>query len=166
VAIDQQAMDLVPLIAHLNQTVGAYQIGRYSGLEHLAGGEKVLEVREAPAATILMDAYRHIETAALDAELLREKVSMELLWTREAVEGRWFAPLRESADAFIRKSAEKVTGTVRYTLRQGAMDIASIRARKPLYLTDRDAWEKALVLNAFAPPARPDRTIREAEVAV
>jgi len=42
-----------------------------------------------------MDAYRQIETAVLDAELLREKVSMELLWTREAVEGRWFAPLRE-----------------------------------------------------------------------
>ena len=166
VAIDQQAMDLVPLIAHLNRTIGAYQIGRYSGLEHLAGGEKVLEVREAPAATILLDAYRHIETATLDAEPLREKVSMELLWTREAVEGRWFAPLRESADAFIRSLAEKVTGTVRYTLRQGAMDISSIKANRPLYLTDRDAWEKALVHNAFVPPVRNNRAVREAEVAV
>ena len=166
VAIDQQSMDLVPLISHLNQTVGAYQIGRYSGLEHLEEGEKVLEVREAPAATILMDAYRQIETAVLDAELLREKVSMELLWTREAVEGRWFAPLRESADAFVRKSAEKVTGTVRYTLRQGAMDISSIKANRPLYLTDRDAWEKALVQDAFVPPVRTDRAVREVEVAV
>lgn len=166
VAIDQQAMDLVPLIAHLNRTIGAYQIGRYSGLEHLAGGEKVLEVREAPAATILMDAYRHIETATLDAELLREKVSMELLWTREAVEGRWFAPLRESADAFIRRSAENVTGTVRYTLRQGAMDISSIKANRPLYLTDRDAWEKALVHDAFVPPVRNNRAVREEEATV
>lgn len=154
VAIDQQAMDLVPMIAHLNNTVGAYAIGRYSGLEHLEGGEKVLEVREAPAATILMDAYRQIETAVLDAELLREKVALELLWTREAVEGRWFGRLRECADAFIRMSSEKVTGTIRYSLRQGAMDICSIKAHQPLYLTDRDAWEKALVQDAFAPPAR------------
>lgn len=165
VSIDQQPMDLVSLIAHLNSAVGAYAIGRYSGLEHLEGGEKVLEVREAPAATILMDAYRQIETAVLDAELLREKVTLEQLWTREAVEGRWFAPLRECADAFIRMSSEKVTGTVRYRLRQGAMDVCSIKAHRPLYLTDRDAWEKALIHDKFSPPARNARAIREEEVA-
>jgi argininosuccinate synthase len=165
VSVDQQAMDLVHLIAHLNSTVGAYSIGRYSGLEHLEGGEKVLEVREAPAATILMDAYRQIETAVLDAELLREKAALELLWTREAVEGRWFAPLRQCADAFIRMSSEKVTGTVRYSLRQGAMDICSIKAHRPLYLTDRDAWEKALVHDAFAPPTRNVHVTSEKGVA-
>ncbi|MGJ7574003.1 argininosuccinate synthase-related protein [Variovorax sp. RB2P76] len=164
VAVDQQAIDLIPLIAHLNRTVGAYSIGRYSGLEHLEGGQKVLEVREAPAATILMDAYRQIETAVLDAELLREKAALELLWTREAVEGRWFAPLRECADAFIRASSEKVTGTVGYSLRQGAMDLCSVKVHDPLYLTDRDAWEKTLAHDAFAPPARKPRATSEEEV--
>ncbi len=151
VAVDGQAMDLVPLIAHLNETAGAFQIGRYSGLEHLPGGEKVLQVREAPAATVLMDAFRHIETAVLDAELLREKAALELLWTREAVEGRWFGPLRQCADAFIRHAAEKVTGKVTYQLRPGAMDICSIQAAHPLYLTDRDRWEKQLVDDRFQP---------------
>ncbi len=164
VAVDQQAIDLVSLIALLNRTVGAYAIGRYSGLEHLEGGQKVLEVREAPATTILMDAYRQIETAVLDAELLREKAALELLWTREAVEGRWFAPLRQSADAFIRVSSEKVTGTVAYSLRQGAMDLCSIKAHEPLYLTDRDAWEKTLLHDTFAPPARKSRAPSEEEV--
>lgn len=153
VAVDGHAMDLVQLIAHLNATVGSYQIGRYSGLEHLAGGEKVLEVREAPAATLLMDAYRQLETAVLDAELLREKVAQELLWTREAVEGRWFGPLRQCADAFVRQAAHRVTGTVCYQLRPGAMDVFSIKAEQPLYLTDRDAWEKALVQDQFEPSA-------------
>ena len=165
VAVDRQPMDLVPLIAHLNCTVGAYAIGRYSGLEHLEGGEKVLEVREAPAATLLMDAYRHLETAVLDAELLREKAALEMLWTREAVEGRWFAPLRECADAFIRMASQKVTGTVRYGLRQGAMDLCAIQANRPLYLTDRDAWEKARAHDAFAPPARSARSTRPKGVA-
>lgn len=154
VAVDGEAMELVPLIAHLNDTVGAFQIGRYSGLEHLAGGEKVLEVREAPAATVLMDAFRHLETAVLDAELLREKVALELLWTREAVEGRWFGTLRQSVDAFIRHASDKVTGTVTYQLRPGAMDLCSIKTSQPLYLTDRDRWEKSLVDDAFLPPAQ------------
>lgn len=154
VAVDGEAMALVPLIAHLNDTVGAFQIGRYSGLEHLAGGEKVLEVREAPAATVLMDAFRHLETAVLDAELLREKVALELLWTREAVEGRWFGALRQSADAFMRHASDKVTGTVTYQLRPGAMDLCSIKTSHPLYLTDRDSWEKSLVNDGFLPPAQ------------
>lgn len=154
VAVDGEPMQLLDLIALLNQQVGAYAIGRYSGLEHLAGGEKVLEVREAPAATILMDAYRHLETAVLDAETMREKIAMEQLWTREAIEGRWYGMLRQSAEAFIQTSAVKVSGTVGYVLRQGAMDVCSIRAERPLYLTDRDAWEKSLLQSAFQPPTR------------
>lgn len=145
-------MALVPLIAQLNEAVGAFQIGRYSGLEHLPGGEKVLEVREAPAATLLMDAFRHLETAVLDAELLREKAALELLWTREAVEGRWFGSLRQCADAFIAQASDKVTGTVTYLLRPGAMDLCSIKAAHPLYLTDRDHWEKELANDGFLPP--------------
>jgi argininosuccinate synthase len=101
-----------------------------------------------------MDAFRHLETAVLDAELLREKVALELLWTREAVEGRWFGALRQSADAFIRHASDKVTGTVTYRLRPGAMDLCSIKASHPLYLTDRDSWEKSLVDDGFLPPAQ------------
>ncbi len=165
VSVDGQSMDLVTLIAHLNQTVGAYSIGRFSGLEHLEGGAKVLEVREAPAATILMDAYRHIQTAVLDAELLREKAALELLWTREAVEGRWFGALRQCADAFIQMSATKVTGTVGYRLRDGAMDFCSLKASQPLYLTNRDAWEKELVQDEFVPPSQGVHTGLMDEVA-
>lgn len=66
-------MPLIDIISLLNTEVGAFQIGSYSGLEHLDAGEKVLEVREAPAPALLMDAYRHLESATLDAEFIREK---------------------------------------------------------------------------------------------
>lgn len=164
VAADGQRLPLVPLITYLNEVVGGYQIGRYSGLEHLPGGEKVLEVREAPAATLLMAAYRQLETAVLDAELLREKLAMEQLWTREAVEGRWHAPLRQCLEAFMRQSAEAVSGRVTYQLRQGAMDLCAIQAEQPLYLTDRDAWEKALVDDRFQPPGQPLQPLAREEV--
>ncbi|HSC79337.1 MAG TPA: argininosuccinate synthase-related protein [Chitinolyticbacter sp.] len=142
VAVDDFALPLTDLIAAVNERAGAFGIGRYSGLEHLPGGEKVLEVREAPAATLLMDAYRHLEMATLDAETLREKQAMEQLWVREALEGRWFGGLRAAADAFIHATTRTVSGTVGYRLRAGAADVCAIRASSPRYLTDRDGWEK------------------------
>lgn len=142
IALNDVRLPPVDLIARLNGLAGAFGIGRYSGLEHLEQGEKVLEVREAPAATLLMDAYRHLETATLDAELLREKLGLEQIWVREALEGRWFGHLREAVDCFISETANHVTGTVHYKLRAGAADVCAIRAQAPLYLTDRDNWEK------------------------
>jgi argininosuccinate synthase len=142
VALNSYMMPMQELIAEINYQAGAFGIGRYCGLEHLDQGEKVLEVREAPAATVLMDAYRHLETATIDYEVLREKSHQEQLWVREAIEGRWFGRLRESADMFIHATSQYVSGTVRYQLRAGAADVCSIRANAPMYLKDRDAWEK------------------------
>ncbi len=146
VAIDGMTMPLVELIDATNRKVGSFQIGRYAGLEHLEHGEKVLEVREAPAAHILMDAYRHLETAVLDAELMREKISMEQIWVREAIEGRWFSGLRNAAEGFIGTTAPLVTGSVEYRLRHGAADVCSIKADNAKYLTERDVWEKEVAV--------------------
>lgn len=143
-AVNGQPLPLLALIEQLNTIVGRHGIGRFSGLEHLEGGEKVLEVREAPAAMLLMAAYRHLETATLDAALLRQKLTLEQSWVNEAIEGRWFGMLSAAIAAFIRTSAETVSGTVTFNLRSGVADVASIKARDPLYLTDRDGWEKQI----------------------
>jgi argininosuccinate synthase len=134
------------LIDRLNRQVGAFGVGRYAGLEHLEHGEKVLEIREAPAAQLLLDAYRHLETATLDAELLREKQSLEQVWVREAIEGRWYGDLKAAAEAFILHTAQRVTGTVSYLLRQGSADLCAVRATQPRYLKERDRWEVAVAL--------------------
>lgn len=144
IALNGQTMPASELIEKLNYQAGAFAVGRFSGLEHLDAGEKVLEVREAPAATLLMDAYRHLETACIDYETLREKYSQEQLWVREAIEGRWFGRLKDSAEQFIHANAQQITGTVNYRLRPGAADVCSIKADNALYLTDRDSWEKQI----------------------
>ena len=142
--LNGQQLPVIDIVQALNNQAGAYGVGRYCGLEHIDAGEKVLEVREAPAATILMDAYRHLETACVDYEVLREKTHQEQIWVREAIEGRWFGRMREAAQQFISHSAQQVTGTVSYRLRPGAADVCSIVADAPMYLTDRDAWEKSI----------------------
>ena len=141
-AVNGNQLSPVELIAYLNDVVGAYGIGRFAGLEHLKGGEKVLEVREAPAAQVLLETFRHLETATHPYDLLREKHSLEQRWVQEAVEGRWFGLLREAIDSFIMRTAVEVSGTVAYDLSAGALGLISIVAEKPLYLTDRDGWER------------------------
>ena len=102
-----------------------------------------------------MNAYRHLEMATLDPELLREKLSLEQIWVREAIEGRWFADLRQTINQFITHQASAVTGVVKYVLRDGAADVCAIRAARPRYLTDRDSWEKQ------AARVRGARSLRE-----
>ncbi|MBV1852828.1 argininosuccinate synthase-related protein [Catellatospora tritici] len=144
VSIDGEPTDLVRLIDELNRTVGRFGIGRYAGLEQLAAGVKVLEVREMPAAAALLMAYRQLESAVVDSEMIREKMSMEQIWTREAVEGRWFGELRSAADAFIGSVARRVTGSVRLALSAGRLEVTAIRAKDPLYVRDREAWEREI----------------------
>lgn len=144
VKVNDESMKLIELIAYLNYAVGSFGLGRYSGLEHLDQGEKVLEVREMPAAYLLLDAYRHLETATLSAGLLKEKLIIEQSWVNEAVEGRWFGHLKLAMDSFIESTAKCVNGTVSYIVNQHGIQVYSIKASAPLYLRDRDAWEKQI----------------------
>ena len=139
--IDNNKMDIIDLIENLNYRVGLSGAGRYFGLEHLENQEKVLEVREAPAASILMDTYKHLEMAIFTTPLLIKKQYMGQVWTQEAVEGRWYGEVAESAYSFISQLSHKVTGSVTYKLLIGQFSPVSIIAENPLYLTDRDNWE-------------------------
>nr|WSX51409.1 argininosuccinate synthase-related protein [Streptomyces sp. NBC_00974] len=142
VLVNGVRLPLRTLVEHLNHRVGAHGIGRYSGLEHLPGGRKVMELREMPAAEILLKTYRHLETATLDAETIREKMHLEQVWVREALEGRWFGELRKASQSFIDSCASRVTGTVRWRLRPGSAETRSIIAPSPLYVRHREEWER------------------------
>ncbi|MFF4228200.1 argininosuccinate synthase-related protein [Streptomyces sp. NPDC001820] len=156
VAVDGLPLPLTDVIDQLNRRVGAYGLGRYSGLEHLDHGEKVLEIREMPAAWLLLSSYRHIESACLDAELIREKRHLEQVWVREALEGRWFGELRLAVQTFIDACAARTTGSVTWRLRNGGADTRAITVPEPLYLRDREAWEDRAIAAESAPFARTE----------
>lgn len=137
VALDDAEVEFVDLVDRLNARVGAYGLGRYIGLEEIQDGTKVQEVREMPAAYVLLDAYRRLESGCLGAESIREKMHVEQVWVREAVEGRWYDPLRNAADAFISSMARHVTGRVSYRLGPNKLELSSLQAERPLYIRDR-----------------------------
>ncbi|GAD89973.1 argininosuccinate synthase [Vibrio halioticoli NBRC 102217] len=139
--VNGTVMPLIKMVEYLNKHIGSYQIGRYIGFDHLENDEKVLEIREAPAASALMSAYRHLEVAVLETEVLRMKTLHSQTWTNEAVEGRWGSHLHQATQAFISQIAQSVSGTVTFSLSQGQLFMSNIVADKARYLTDRDAWE-------------------------
>ncbi|MGW4193876.1 argininosuccinate synthase-related protein [Streptomyces sp. NPDC005004] len=156
VLVDGEHLPLVDLIAELNRRAGAYGLGRYSGLEHLDHGEKVLEIREMPAAWLLLRSYRHIESACLDAELIREKQHLEQVWVREALEGRWFGELRTAAQRFIDTCAQRTTGQVTWHLRPGGAETRAITSPNPRYVRDRERWEADSIALESAPHTAPE----------
>jgi argininosuccinate synthase len=162
VAVDGTPLPLTELIDRLNHRVGAYGLGRYSGLEHLDHGEKVLEIREMPAAWLLLSSYRHVESACLEAELIREKRHLEQVWVREALEGRWFGELRLATQSFIDACAARTTGSVTWRLRTGGADTRSITTGAPLYLRDREAWEEQAIATESAPFTHPEPVLAAA----
>lgn len=139
----QPVTDLVELISELNVKVGRYGIGRFSSLEHLESGEKVLEVREAPAATLILEAFAQLASATVDVETIRWMRTLGEALIMEAVEGRWFRGLRQALQSFLEECAHRVSGDVRFTLRNGAFELAGLKAEAPLYIRDREQWEFA-----------------------
>ncbi len=137
VALDGVERDGISLISRLNDVVGQFGLGRFIGLEEIANGQKVQEVREMPAAMLLMDAYRRLEQAIHPASCIREKMHVEQLWVQEAVEGRWLSPLREASQSFISTLASSVSGRVRYLLSENRILLRGLTADSPLYVRDR-----------------------------
>ncbi|WP_313058679.1 argininosuccinate synthase-related protein [Agrobacterium cavarae] len=141
IAIDGHELPLIEAIAHLNTRIGKFGHGRYVGLEHLSTDDKVLEVREAPAAAIIMDALRHLEVASLSTGTMTLKQRLEQSWVQEAVSGRWGNTSHAMCERAISAALEGVGGTVTYIVDRNRFLPRSIIASNPRYVRDRDLWE-------------------------
>ncbi|KAK0706879.1 argininosuccinate synthase [Lasiosphaeria miniovina] len=130
-SVNGDRLPLMEAIALLNKEVGKFGHGRFVGLEPIGTDEKVLEVREAPAATIIMDALRHLEVATLEKQK----------WVAEAISGRWESTCHTMCDTAIASALEGVGGSVTYRIDHMRYLPCSIVADTPRYIRDRDQWE-------------------------
>jgi argininosuccinate synthase len=93
-------------------------------------------VYETPGGTILLHAHRQSETLTLDRDLHHLRDSLIPKYAELIYNGFWFAPERECLQAFIDKSQEFVTGTVRLKLYKG--NIITCGRKSPYSLYDGD----------------------------
>jgi argininosuccinate synthase len=129
VSLDEKPHAPVPLIQNLNRLGGNHGVGRFDLIENRITGRKTRELYETPAAEILMNAHRALESVILDRALLHFQEIVRLRYADLVYEGHWFTTLREALDAFFGRTQENITGTVQCRLLRGRVDV--IRVNSP-----------------------------------
>jgi len=134
--IDGMAYGAVELMTRLNELGGTHGVGRLDLVENRLVGVKSRGVYETPGGTILYTAHRGLETICLDRETLHYKDVIAPRYAEMVYYGQWFTPLREALAAFVRKTQEPVTGTVRVKLYKGSCTVAGRKSPYSLYRED------------------------------
>ena len=133
VALDGEKMSAKDIILKLNAIGGANGIGILDIVENRLVGMKCRGVYETPGGTILYKAHSVLETLCLDKMTMHEKQKLAVTFGELVYNGQWFTPLREALSAFVTKTQEHVTGTVRLKLYKGNMINAGITSPYSLY---------------------------------
>ena len=135
VALDGKTMSPLDLIQTLAEMGHKHGVGRIDQVENRLVGIKSREIYEAPAATILIEAHRELESICLDRETHRFKEIVGLKFSDLIYNGWWYSPLREALQAFIDQTQRTVTGEVAIRLYKGAA--VPIQRRSPSSLYDK-----------------------------
>jgi argininosuccinate synthase len=132
-AINGQKMKVSDIIRELNKLGGKHGIGIIDIVENRVVGMKSRGVYETPGGTILMEAHTQLEELILDRDTLAYKKLVATKFADLVYEGKWFCPLRESLQAFVEKTQERVTGTVKMKLYKGNIIKAGTTSPCSLY---------------------------------
>ena len=136
VALDGEKMSAKDIILKLNELGGANGIGLLDIVENRLVGMKCRGVYETPGGTILYAAHEYLETLCLDKMTLHKKQELAITYGELVYNGQWYTPLREALAAFVDKTQEHVTGTVKLQLYKGNLITASISSPCTLYSED------------------------------
>lgn len=160
VALDGQEMPLMEILEKLNKVGGENGIGLLDLVENRLVGMKSRGLYETPGGSILYFAHEYLETITLDKQVQRKKSELAITYGELVYDGQWFTPLREALAAFVDKTQECVTGSVKLKLYKGNIIKAGVTSPNSLYSTelatfdesDYDQAEAAGFINLFGLP--------------
>src|SRR5213079_3553636 len=133
VALDGQPTDGVPLIDRLNKLGGAHGVGRIDHVENRLVGIKSRELYEAPAAVILHDAHRELESLCLSKQAARFKTLVSQEYADLIYNGLWFGAFHQDLFAFVASNQRFVSGEVRLKLFKGQATVVGRKSEFSLY---------------------------------
>ncbi len=143
VGVNGETLGSVALIEHLNALAGEHGVGRADHLENRLVGIKSREIYEHPAASVLHDAHRALETLTLGREQQRMKELVAQQYADAVYTGLWFSAHRRDLDAYVRSTQRFVTGAVRVRLHKGACTVVGRRSPHALYAYELATYDKA-----------------------
>jgi argininosuccinate synthase len=133
VGSDGQRLDGVPLIDRLNALGGQHGVGRIDHVENRLVGIKSRELYEAPAALILHDAHRELESLCLSKQAQRFKTLVAQEYADLIYNGLWFSAFHQDLFAFVQSSQRFVSGFVRVKLFKGKATVVGRKSEHSLY---------------------------------
>ena len=133
VGLNGKKMSATELVRQLNKVGGENGIGLVDMVENRLVGMKSRGVYETPGGAIIYEAHELLESITLERDTQHFKQRMAIEFAELVYNGKWFTPLRESLSAFVDKTQETVTGSVKVKLYKGNIIPASITSPYSLY---------------------------------
>jgi len=150
VGLNGKQVDGISLITRLNATGGRHGVGRTDTMEDRVLGLKARENYEHPAATILLLAHADLEKLVLTRAELQFKKMVDDRWSELAYMGLVDEPLFRDLDAFINKSQERVTGSVKIQLYKGSATPIARESPNALYSEELVSFDSATLRQSDA----------------
>jgi len=132
-AVDGKEMSAYQSLMYLNEKAAAHGVGRIDIVENRLVGMKSRGCYETPGGTVLMAAYKGLETLIHDKESLKFRESIGLEFSHVIYDGRWFTPLAKAQLAAAASLATKVTGDIVVKLYKGQATVTQRRSPNSLY---------------------------------
>ncbi|ADL13038.1 argininosuccinate synthase [Acetohalobium arabaticum] len=170
VALNGTEYGPVELVDKLNGIAGKHGVGRVDMVENRLVGIKSREIYEAPAATVLLTAHRHLEDLVLDRETAHYKKVIAEKYAELTYYGQWFSPLKDALDAFVESTQKYVSGTIKLKLYKGNATVVGRESDESLYQENLATYEKSDTFNhdaavgfieLFGLPLKVDSTIHK-----
>lgn len=132
-SVNGKTMKVADIIKELNEIGGRNGIGIVDIVENRVVGMKSRGVYETPGGTILMEAHAQLEELCLDRATMEMKKEMGNKLAQVCYEGKWFTPLCDAIQAFVKSTQEYVTGEVKFKLYKGNIIKAGTTSPYSLY---------------------------------
>ena len=136
VSLNGEKMTPKEIVLKLNEIGGKNGIGLLDIVENRLVGMKSRGIYETPGGTILYEAHKYLETITLDKMTAHKKEELAMTFADLVYNGQWFTPLREALSAFVDKTQETVTGSVKLKLYKGNIIKAGVWSDYSLYSED------------------------------
>ena len=142
VAVNGEAMSPAQIMVKLNELGRKHGIGRVDMVENRFVGIKSRGVYETPGGTIIYVAHKDLEGITMERETMHIRDMMMPSYAGAIYNGFWYSPEREAMQAFIDKSQERVSGTVRLKLYKGNAWPVGRESKNTLYCADLATFEE------------------------
>ena len=147
VKVNGEALSPLGVVTKLNEIAARNGVGIDDIVENRLVGMKSRGVYETPGGKVLYFAHRELEYLCLDKLTMHYKEQVAVRFAELVYDGLWFSPLREALSAFVDKTQETVTGTVRLKLYKGNIMSAGSKSDHSLYIEEYATFNEDEVYN-------------------